>query len=405
MPPKKMSQGDRNLSSDSMINPRVIIRPLKANCFDDSRYSFTTLPPTASLYNRPETSDVKLKVGDTIYYAHRLILSAASEVFQSMFCDKWAENDMSEIELQEDRDCIKVFGSFLYFLYSGSIMRNEDNVVALFMLADKYDVELLYRECVRVIEDGLKVYTVTRVKHEQIMAKGRRVRQGSGQGSRQGSGQGTQSSACSSQTLASTSTAVYKSSSSSSSSSYSSNSSSDSEEESASPPEPPTTRYLVGMETFPLTVVMKILRLCQNERIIKAARYNLEARFCKHIVHANYGVWNDIDQDLLVELLSDMYFYCKEFVLFNAARSWLGYRPDRQDEDTLAAVLASIRYPLLTAEELYEVSTDPFVEKCQVAQDLIQNAMRYKLFKNCSKAVGKEKWAGAQYEPRISKDM
>ena len=70
---------------------------------------FATLPPTAALFKKPELSDLKLKVGDNHFYAHRLIMCAGSEVFHRMLgSSKWAEAKLQELELQEEEECVKV---------------------------------------------------------------------------------------------------------------------------------------------------------------------------------------------------------------------------------------------------------------------------------------------------------
>ena len=129
--------------------PRVILKPLRA-ASGKSRYRYTTQAPTAGLFNKPELSDIKLIVGDQKYYAHRLILCSASDVFGKMLGTNWLESTQKELVLQEEEECVKVFDRFLYFFYSGSIIISDSYVIPLYMLADKYNVTQLYGECVKV---------------------------------------------------------------------------------------------------------------------------------------------------------------------------------------------------------------------------------------------------------------
>ncbi len=161
---------------------------------------------------------------------------------------------------------------------------------------------------------------------------------------------------------------------------------------------------VVGSETFPLLLVMKMLMFSQNERISKAALYNLEARLCSQIRHDNFGVWNDLPRELLVRMLEDDFFYCNEYFLFCAAKSWLDYREERRTEEILTDVLCCIRYPILTAEELYSVEKDDILHDCPAACKLVRNAVRFKLFRNFPRAQAEEDWTGQQFEPRKVKD-
>ena len=88
-------------------NPRVVLQPLRGDS-GHGRLDFSSLPPSASLFKQHEFSDIKLKVGDSRFYAHRLILCAGSDVFARMFSGGWTEQQIQELELQEDEECVKV---------------------------------------------------------------------------------------------------------------------------------------------------------------------------------------------------------------------------------------------------------------------------------------------------------
>ncbi len=406
MPPRKILKVG-NVSMDPKI-PRVILHPLRAQS-SHSRYRYNAAPPTASLFKKPELSDIKLKVGDQTFYAHKLILCAGSEVFARMLGSNWAESNSSELELLEDEEGVKVFERFLYYFYTGSIVISENYVIPLFMLADKYNVKPVYDECVKQIENGLKVYVITKNTITKSPKDGYAV----------------------------AGTSAYNPATSfmlSSSSSCSDSSDSESSETGQQPtstlpeevPQTPTvqqpqqassvsnrvpstgcfqTTHLVATEAFPLTLVMKMLLYCQNDRVTSAALYNLEARLTKHILHENYALWNDLDKDLVVKLLSDTHFYCNEHVLYRAAKSWLQYIPERQTKNVLSEVLECIRYPLLEPAALYEVEKDEIIELCPSATTLVREAIRYKLFKNCSQAAEQEEWTGIQFIPRQVKEF
>jgi len=100
----------------------------------------------AGLYAERLLSDVLLVVGDQQLPAHRLILSASSEVFQTMLMNKhWNEAQKKEIVLKETPECQAVFEVFLKYLYTGKIKVDYANVIPLLQLADKYNVKDLLR--------------------------------------------------------------------------------------------------------------------------------------------------------------------------------------------------------------------------------------------------------------------
>ena len=372
-------------------NPRVILRPLLADSSGHGRYRFTSLPASASLFNKPDLSDIRVTVGDQSYYAHRLILCAASEVFRHMLDDRWAESNTRELNLEEDEECAKYFDKFLQYMYTGSIVISETFVLPLFMLADKYEVKPLYGECVKIIENGLKVYLVTK-KYEEcdtfsIFTK---------------------------KFMAATSTTDESSDTDMSDHEPSSpqrhidpssrivpnHEAGSSQPAAANAAMAPNALYLVASEIFPLLTVIRMLLFCHNERIKQAALYNLEARLSKQISSENYCVWNDLSEEVLLLMLKDDYFYCKEFVIFKAVKSWLQYDKQRNAD----AVLSEVRYAVLSHQELYEAQKDAAVRDSPATKERIQEAIRFQLFKECGDAV-EEQWTGSRYEARTVREQ
>ncbi len=97
-------------------------------------------------------SDVKLSVGDKEFFAHRMILASQSEMFRIMFMgSQWVESTQANITLTETKESESVFQDFLSFFYSAKIHLTEENIVAVRMLADKYQHIQLEKECDRFI--------------------------------------------------------------------------------------------------------------------------------------------------------------------------------------------------------------------------------------------------------------
>ena len=390
MPPKQkllkhshMSAKDRGegSSQSSCRNPHVVLQPFMRDESSRKRYRFTALPAAASMYNKAQLSDVQLRLQptDELFYAHRAVLFAASEVFAIMLGGTWAESEQSELELHEEMDCARVFDRFLYFIYSGNIVISNDYVVPLFLLAGKYDIQSLYNECAKLIERALKVYVV---------------------GSRE---------------MLSVSSSSDSSLSDSSDTSYLS----DGDE----PQVPVVTgwltpkqvtdtpalpsggtagklRSMVASETFSVALVLRLLENCHgNERVHRAALLNLEARVGNQICLGNFSaMWLDLSLDVIVAMLSDSRFGYPEMRLFEAAKAWIEAQPERSE--FTERVLRCIRYVQLSTPELYEVECMPIVRSCEGIASLVHDAMRHRLFHRYCTAEDRAHWTGIQFVPR-----
>ena len=58
------------------------------DCYGNERLALADL---AKFYNNQLLSDIQLRVGFNVYYAHKLILVRASEVFERMFSSQWTD--------------------------------------------------------------------------------------------------------------------------------------------------------------------------------------------------------------------------------------------------------------------------------------------------------------------------
>jgi len=87
--------------------------------------------------------------GTKTFKAHRVILAASSPVFESML-KGWREGSSTDITLEEDCDA-NTFTMFIKYLYGGPITLTGGNVYFLLMLANKYDVSQLTKQCCNII--------------------------------------------------------------------------------------------------------------------------------------------------------------------------------------------------------------------------------------------------------------
>lgn len=116
--------------------------------YDEIGDQQSVLLKVAALYATHLMSDITLNVGENKYPAHRVILSASSDVFQCMLMNpQWQESKESVITLKEDPQSCRVFPKFLKYLYTGQVRVSIDSAMPLLSLADKYNIKDLIVLC------------------------------------------------------------------------------------------------------------------------------------------------------------------------------------------------------------------------------------------------------------------
>jgi hypothetical protein len=141
----------------------------------------SVLMKVASLYASHLLSDITLLVGETKYPAHRVILSASSEVFQCMLMNpQWNESKESVIKIVEDPKVVDSFPLFLKYLYTGQCRINIESAMPLLSLADKYNIKDLTNLCKTYMMKNIALsahngvfiswlqYSLTSLSHEAL---------------------------------------------------------------------------------------------------------------------------------------------------------------------------------------------------------------------------------------------
>ncbi|KAH7711747.1 Protein BATH-38 [Aphelenchoides avenae] len=119
--------------------------PVDLSVTDVCGDSFHVLEIAGSL-----AADVKLRVGDSVFYANKGYLSVMSSVFRNMFALSEAaegKKEMEEIELK-DLDASE-FKDFLGVIYPTRYPVTDTNVTSLFRIADRYDAKTVVADCER----------------------------------------------------------------------------------------------------------------------------------------------------------------------------------------------------------------------------------------------------------------
>ncbi|XP_070545485.1 BTB/POZ domain-containing protein 17-like [Ptychodera flava] len=114
---------------------------------------------TKELYNKPELSDVVLRVGKNDYHVHKFLLAHFSDVMKTMLMEtRWGDAQKHIVELTETDEAAAVFDSFLRFMYCGQIEVNIDTAIPILALADKYNVKSLKSVCSDYMEKEIFHY-------------------------------------------------------------------------------------------------------------------------------------------------------------------------------------------------------------------------------------------------------
>ncbi|XP_055623112.1 BTB/POZ domain-containing protein 6 [Toxorhynchites rutilus septentrionalis] len=105
--------------------------------------------------HRNHLVDCSFKVDDKIYHCHKLILSAASPVFEAMFYGSLAEKQT--VKIADIRP--SVFERMLDFIYIGTIdfenILQIEEILELYYCARKYMIDCLHKQCVNYFGNSI----------------------------------------------------------------------------------------------------------------------------------------------------------------------------------------------------------------------------------------------------------
>ena len=94
-----------------------------------------------------EFIDVRLKVCDNEFPAHRIVLAANSDYFHAMFAHGMKESNQEVIELKDENISAAALKIVMDAIYSGEINVNDENVFEVLPAADHLQVTSVIQQC------------------------------------------------------------------------------------------------------------------------------------------------------------------------------------------------------------------------------------------------------------------
>ena len=110
-------------------------------------HSEILLSKCAQFRDQSEFIDVRLKVCEDIFPAHRIVLAATSDYFYAMFTAEMKESNQEVIELKDESISPYALKIVMDSIYTGDLHVNEENVFEVLAAADHLQVTIVVQQC------------------------------------------------------------------------------------------------------------------------------------------------------------------------------------------------------------------------------------------------------------------
>ena len=110
-------------------------------------HSEILLSKCAQFREQGEFVDVRLKVGEDVFPAHRIVLAAYSDYFHAMFTHEMKESNQEVIELKDENISAAALKIVMDSIYSGDVHVNDENVFEVLLAADHLQVTSVVQQC------------------------------------------------------------------------------------------------------------------------------------------------------------------------------------------------------------------------------------------------------------------
>ena len=118
-------------------------------------HSEILLSKCAQFRDQGEFIDVRLKVGEEIFSAHRIVLAASSDYFHAMFAHGMKESNQEVIELKDENISAAALKIVLDSIYSGDLQVNDENIFEVLVAADHLQVTSVVQHCCDYLQTQL----------------------------------------------------------------------------------------------------------------------------------------------------------------------------------------------------------------------------------------------------------
>ena len=118
-------------------------------------HSEILLSKCAQFREQGQFIDVRLKVGEDEFAAHRIVLAANSDYFYAMLARGMKESNQEVIELKDENISAAAMKKLMDFMYSGEINVNDENVFEVLIAADNLQVTSVVQQCCKYLETKL----------------------------------------------------------------------------------------------------------------------------------------------------------------------------------------------------------------------------------------------------------
>jgi len=115
-------------------------------------HSQIVLYKCAQFREQGEFIDVRLKVGEDLFPAHRIVLAANSDYFYAMFAHGMKESNQEVIELKDENILAEALKIVLDSIYSGDLHVNDENVFEVLLAADHLQVTSVVKLCCECLQ-------------------------------------------------------------------------------------------------------------------------------------------------------------------------------------------------------------------------------------------------------------
>jgi hypothetical protein len=113
------------------------------------------------MFNNALFSDVSFKLKDRLILLHKIALCSQSDYMKAMLLGSFSESQKSQVEINEEN--VDSFMSFLESFYKDQVEKNEDDLLKLLILSNKYLFYELKNYLQVLLDDKLQIKNVCEV--------------------------------------------------------------------------------------------------------------------------------------------------------------------------------------------------------------------------------------------------